>query len=123
MQKRERHLSHDKRCVVLVSIVLWLGAVGVHPVSAVAQVRLGQVVHVSADRPDVPHAESHLAIHPSDPSLMLAGAIVMPDGEPSVVEILYSADGGPQPLRSPSYGRPAPQDEEESPIKGTGTVM
>ena len=42
----------------------------------------------------------HLAIHPVDPKRVLAGAIVMPHGEVSVIEILYSTDGGEHWTRS-----------------------
>lgn len=103
-KENKRSPSRARQVTAVSAVLVGLGSLGTSA-SATAgaqdvQIRLGPIAHVSADRPDVPHAEPHLAIHPVDPNRLLAGAIVMPDGEVSVIEILYSTDGGEHWTRS-----------------------
>ena len=106
MTENKRSTSLARQLTAASAVLVGLGLLGTSPSpSPIAaaqnvQVRLGPIAHVSADRPDVPHAEPHLAIHPVDPNQLLAGAIVMPDGEVSVIEVLYSTDGGEHWTRS-----------------------
>lgn len=96
--------SQARQLTAVSAVLVGLGSLGTSPSPIAAaqnvQVRLGPIAHVSADRPGVPHAEPHLAIHPVDPDRLLAGAIVMPHGQVSVIEILYSTDGGEHWTRS-----------------------
>lgn len=95
MTRNQYTPSHSQRYAVA-AVLVGLGPLGTSSTATAQQVqlRLAPITHVSADRPNVPHAEPHLAIHPTDPNQLLAGAIVMPDGEASVIEGLYSTDGG-----------------------------
>lgn len=55
----------------------------------------GSAAHVSADRPDLLHVESHMAAHPTDPGhLTLAAVVASPDGGTTWVDAFVSDDGG-----------------------------
>ena len=90
MTENKRSPSRARQLTAVSAVLVGLGSLGTFPSPTAAaqkvQVRLGPIAHVSADRPGVPHAEPHLAIHPVDPDRLLAGAIVMPHGEVSVIE-------------------------------------
>lgn len=59
------------------------------------QVTVGENVRVSADRPDQPHYELHLAAHPDDPDVLLgAGMAWRPEENRYDVVAYRTADGG-----------------------------
>lgn len=90
---------------------LWTAALATLATSLAAQVpqrpsiEVGEPVHVSAARPEVPHVEPYLAAHPDDADVLVGAAVTLPEGlgETTRVDVFRSGDGGEtwEPVEAP----------------------
>src|SRR5713226_3547256 len=55
---------------------------------------IGPSVHISADNPTAPHAESFLALDPKNPSQLIASSIVYEPGKALPASVYVSRDAG-----------------------------
>jgi hypothetical protein len=75
---------------------------------------LGPSVHISADNPTAPHAESFLALNPKEPSQLIASAIVA--GHEYGAAVYVSRDGGSSWQRAITSGDGVPSLSGGDPI-------
>lgn len=82
--------------IVVVCVTACTGAQGASnaPVPSSGLISVGPNVRVSSGRPDEAHYETHAAAHPSDPSKLLATAIVYPKTGRRGTVVYASSNGG-----------------------------
>lgn len=95
-----RNPSPSRPVLAVALFLTFLVLASANPDAALAQPRLvvGEPVHVSHARAEVPHVEPYLAAHPDDPAVLVGAAVTLPGEAPELRttrgQVYRSADGG-----------------------------